>query len=103
MRPLYHKFGITNINVYDIISIWTGKRFFMIFDRDYKYTLSILYKNEQTILIPMWNGSYQTMIPSKTYTQTSTLRYKHKDDVMNEYNIILAKCRHVGNNIKHHH
>lgn len=42
MKQLFHKFGNVNINVYDIISVWTRKSFFMIFDRDYKYTLSTL-------------------------------------------------------------
>jgi len=98
MKQLFHKFGNVNINIYDIISVWTGKRFFMIFDRYYKYTLSILYKNEKTILMPVFNGTCYSVIPTKVYTDTHTLMYKHRDDVMNEYNIILAKCKHIKQN-----
>jgi len=104
IKPLFHKFGNKKINVYNIISVWYHKRLFKIFDRDFDYELSIKYKltNKGVIYTPIYYGTSGAFLlfPTTIDTETNTLRYKYKDDVINEYNKIILKCRHVQNNIK---
>lgn len=100
MRPIFHKFGSKNINVYNILGVWYRERLFRIFNREFKYELSVEYKHQTTTLIPIYINSMVYFMPSTEYSQIDTIRYKYKDDLMNEYNKIILKCKHIGNNIK---
>ena len=87
--------GHSTIDVAKVLNVSYRKRLFMIFDREYPYTLVISYKNilTTTSVSPVFvNGQVGHVYGSLTTTESIiTKRYKGKREVFNEIQEIERK------------
>lgn len=91
----------TSIDVAKVLKISCNERLFRIFDRDYKYTLSIEYDEikSDTGISPVFGGNGGFVIDNNvTLKQTITKRYK----TLKEANIDINEIKKRQNILKDH-
>lgn len=92
--------SISQINVYKIKEIFYKKRLFCIFNKNYRYTLTIKYSepNEYYMPIIVYGGhgiTTTSLVKQVNLTQIITKRYLTEADVINEIEEIKLKQQKI--------